>query len=371
MRLKLMIPGPIELEDDVLEMMGAPVQAHYGDAWLAVHNETIGLLQQVIGTSHRVFMMPGSGSLGNDAAVQSVFAPGSRVALGINGNFGRRMAEILESNGVVIVPVEAEPDQPLDPAHFERVFASDPSIAGAVIIHLETSTAVLNPAREIAAVCRAHNRLCMIDAVSSLGGTEFNMDEWGIDVCVTASQKGLGAAPGLTVIALGPRAWEAVTSQPDRPRSWYMDLRRWQWYVENWGDWHPFPVTMPTSIILGLRTSLRSLLSEGLDARLRHYERLAARLRVGLNALGLTLFVPDSLMAPVLTAAYCPPGVTSGQIVKYLADEHHIKITAGFGAYKERVIRIGHMGGALTEADIDSLLSALKQFLSERQHAAL
>jgi alanine-glyoxylate transaminase/serine-glyoxylate transaminase/serine-pyruvate transaminase len=369
--MKLMIPGPIELENDVLEIMGEPVQAHYGDAWVAVHNETIGLLQQILGTTHKVFMMPGSGSLGNDAAVQSLFAPGSRVAVGINGNFGMRMAEILQANGVVTVPVEAEPNQPLDAAQFERVFAVDPSIVGAAVIHLETSTAVLNPIHEIAAVCHAYNRLSLIDVVSSLGGTEFHMDDWNIDLCVSASQKGLGAAPGLAIVAAGPRAWNTIVAQAERPRSWYLDLRRWQWYAENWGDWHPFPVTMPTSIILGLRTALRSLLREGLDMRIRHYEGLAAQLRSGLTSLGLNLFVPASLMSPVLTAVYCPPGISSAQIVKYLADEHQIKITAGFGLFKESVFRIGHMGGAITEADINSLLDALRQFLDERQRTTM
>ncbi len=367
MRLKLMIPGPIELEDEVLEWMGAPIQAHYGDEWVAIHNETVGLLQQVFATTGKVFMMPGSGSLGLDAAVQSVFAPGDHVAVGINGNFGRRLTEILVANGIVAVPVEAKPDQPLGPAKFERALADDPSIVGIAAVHLETSTAILNPARDIAHVARAHNRLCLIDAVSSLGGTELQMDTWGIDVCVSASQKGLGGAPGIAIVAVGPRAWQAITSQPERPRSWYLDLRRWQWYVESWGDWHPFPVTMPTSIILGLRAAVQSLVKVGLDARIRRYEVLAKRLRDGLRSLGLTLFVPETLMAPVLTAVHCPAGVTSGQIVKYLADEHHIKITAGFGPYKDTVIRIGHMGGAITEADIDALLAGLRQFLTERQ----
>jgi alanine-glyoxylate transaminase/serine-glyoxylate transaminase/serine-pyruvate transaminase len=361
-----MIPGPIELEDDVLDWMGAPVHAHYGDEWVAVHNETIGLLQKIFATTGKVFMLPGSGSLGVDAAVQSLFAPGDRVAVGSNGSFGIRMTEIMKANGVVPVPVEAEPGQPLDPAKFERALAGDPSIVAVAAVHLETSTAVLNPVREIARTARAHNRLCLIDAVSSLGGTELQMDAWDIDVCVSASQKGLGGAPGIAIVAAGPRAWERITGQPDRPRSWYLDLRRWQWYVENWGEWHPFPVTMPTSIILGLRAALQSLLTMGLDARIRRYEILAKRLRDGLAALDLSLFVPDSLMSPVLTAVNCPPGVTSGQIIKYLADEHHIKITTGFGPFRDRVVRIGHMGGAITEADIDALLAGLRQFLSER-----
>ncbi len=369
MRLKLMIPGPIELEDEVLEWMGAPVQAHYGDEWLAVHKETIGLLQKVFATTGKVFMMPGSGSLGIDASVQSLFAPGDRVAVGVNGMFGIRLQEILTANGIIPVPVEAEPGQPLEPAKFEQVLAADPSIVGVGVVHLETSTAILNPVRDIARVVRAQNRLLLVDAVSSLAGTELQMDAWGIDLCTSASQKGLGAAPGIAIVAVGPRAWERMTNQPERPRSWYLDLRRWQWYVENWGDWHPFPVTMPTSIILGLRAALQSLLSEGIDARLQHYEVMAKRLRSGLQALGLPLFAPERLMAPVLTAVNCPPGVTSGEIVRYLAEQHHIKITAGFGPFKERVIRIGHMGNALTEADLDALLAGLRQFLSERQPA--
>lgn len=369
MRMKLMIPGPIEVEDEVLQWMGEPIHAHYGDEWVAVHNETIGLLQQVIGTTGKVFMMPGSGSLGADAAVQSAFAPGAKVALGINGNFGRRMSEIMTANGLTVIPVEAEPNQPLDPAAFERVLSADPSIVGVAAIHLETSTAVLNPIREIAQVARAHNCLFLVDAVSSLAGTPLKMDAWGIDLCVSASQKGLGGAPGIAIVAVAPRAWEAIANQQDYHRSWYLDLRRWQWHVENWGDWHPFPVTMPTPTILGLRAGLQSLLTDGLEARIAHYEALAARLRSGLNVLGLPLFVPEALMSPILTAAYCPEGINSEQVVSYLADEHQIKITAGFGPLKDRVIRIGHMGRALTEDDIDNLLNALYAFLSQYQEA--
>jgi alanine-glyoxylate transaminase/serine-glyoxylate transaminase/serine-pyruvate transaminase len=280
------------------------------------------------------------------------------------------MREILEANGVVAIPVEAALGKPLDPADFERVLSADPSIVAAVAIHLETSTAVLNPVREIAQVARNHNRLFMVDGVSALAGTKFRMDEWNVDLCVSASQKGLSAAPGIAVIAVGPRAWERIASQPEHPRSWYLDLRRWQWYVENWGNWHPFPVTMPTSIILGMRAALQTLLNEGLENRIKHYEALAARLRDGVEALGLTLFAPRSLMAPVLTAVNCPPGVTSGELVKYLIEEHHIQIAGGFGPFRDSVFRVGHMGNALAEQDIDALLTALRHFLAERAPAA-
>jgi alanine-glyoxylate transaminase/serine-glyoxylate transaminase/serine-pyruvate transaminase len=369
MHMKLMIPGPIELEDDVLQWMGKPNHVHYGDQWLEVHNDTIALLQKAFATSGKVFIMPGSGSLGLDAAVHSTFAPGDRVAVGINGHFGHRLQEILTANGAEVIPVEAAANRPLDPAAFEQVLKDDLAVVGVVVVHLETSTAVLNPVREIAQVVREHDRLIMVDAVSSLAGTEYRMDDWGIDLSVSASQKGLGGAAGLSLVAVGPRAWEVIEQQAAHVRSWYLDLRRWQWYAENWKGWHPFPVTMPTAVVLGLRAALQSLFTDGLEARLQRYEMLATRLRSGLTALGMTLFVPESLMAPVLTAAYCPAGVASSEIVKALEAQHNIKITGGFGEYSERVIRVGHMGGAIDSADIDLLLDALGQVLSERKPA--
>ncbi len=367
--LKLMIPGPVEVEDDVLEQMGQPVQAHYGDAWVAVHNETIHLLQQVLKTTGKVWMLPGSGSLAGDSIIQSLFAPGDRVALCSNGHFGHRWQEIMEANGLDLVIIDTPSDRLLDPAELDRLLASDPAIKGVAAVHLETSTALLNPVQALAAVCRKHNRLFVVDAVSSLAGAPLDMDGWGIDAVVSGSQKGLGGAAGLAIVAVNDRAWDVIAAQPTYPRSWYLDLRRWQWYVENWGDWHPFPVTMPTSVILGLRAALQSLMAEGLDARFRHYDQVAARLRDGLAALGMKLVVPPEQMSPVLTAAYCPEGIDSAEIIRYLAEVHQIKITAGFGALKPYVIRVGHMGAVIGEADVDQLLAALREFLAERQKA--
>jgi alanine-glyoxylate transaminase/serine-glyoxylate transaminase/serine-pyruvate transaminase len=284
----------------------------------------------------------------------------------MNGFFGSRLREILIANGITAVPVEATPGEPLDPAAFARTLEADPTISAIVVVHLETSTAVLNPVREIAEVAQAHRCLVVVDAVSSLAGTALRMDDWGIDLCLSASQKGLGAAAGLAVVAAGARAWERIAANAAPARSWYLDLRRWQWYVENWGDWHPFPITMPTAIIRGLHCALQRLLDDGLETRIARYEQLARRLREGLAELQMPLFVPADRMAPVLTAAYCPPGVPSGEIIRYLEREHQIKITAGFGEFKERVIRIGHMGGALGEDDIDQLLAALGEYLRSK-----
>src|SRR5258708_10628283 len=180
--LKLMIPGPIEVEDDVLEVLGAPVQVHYGDAWVAIHNETLDLLRQGFKTSGKMFILPGSGNLGNDAALQSLFAPGDHVAVGINGNFGLRLSEILKANGIIPVPVEVDPSRPLDPAGFERALADDPAIVGVAAVHLGTAPSIRNPGRPIDTLARNHHRLCLIDAAASPAGTEFALHEQGIDV---------------------------------------------------------------------------------------------------------------------------------------------------------------------------------------------
>ncbi len=364
--VKLMIPGPIEVEDAVLDALGEPIHAHYGADWVPIHNEILDLLRQVFKTSGKVFMLPGSGSLAIDTAFQSTFTPGDKIVIGENGTFGTRLIEVASANGLQPVIIPAAPNLPLDPADFARALDADPSIVAVAVVHLETSTAILNPIREIAALAHQRGKLVMIDAVSSLGSVDFKMDDWNIDIAVSASQKGLGGAPGLALVAVGEQTWEQIANQPERPRSWYLDLRRWQWYAEHMADYHPFPVTMPTPAILGLRAGLLSLLEDGLEARIARYEVRARRLRAGLRALGLPPSVPDALMSPVLTVAAVPEGTTASEIVNYLTREHHIRITTGFGEARETIIRIGHMGGAISEADIDALLAGLRAFLAER-----
>ncbi|MCA0454340.1 MAG: alanine--glyoxylate aminotransferase family protein [Chloroflexi bacterium] len=368
MPAKLMIPGPIELEPEVLQTLAQPAVPHYGDAWVSVHNETVGLLQQVFQTQNYVFMFPGSGSLGLDAAAHSAFLPGETVIAGNNGWFGERITDILKSNGVNVVPVEADPRQALDPQAFREALRANPQATGVAVVHLETSTSVLNPIKEIADVVRQNSdALLMVDAVTGLAGAELQTDAWGIDLCVSASQKALGGPAGLGLVAVSPRAQARIDNRPEAGRSWYLDLKRWNWFVENWADWHPFPVTMPTAVVLALRTSLKSLLAEGVETRRARWQAMADHLRAGLRDLEMPLFVPEAMMTSILTAAYCPEGINSVAIRDYLLEECNIQITTGFGKFKEQVIRVGHMGGALTDADITQLLAGIEAFLNERQ----
>ncbi len=360
-QLKLMIPGPVQPDPAVLEAMGRPVQPHYGTAFMQLYRETTNLLQGVFGTQGDVYLMVGSGSVALDASIGSALSTGEKIIVGSNGFFGDRLRAMASSYGLEVVPVLSEWGKPLQARDFEAAFRRHPDAKAAAAVHLETSTSIINPVDEIGPIVRRHGGIFIVDAVSSLGGLPMRMDEWGIDLCASASQKCLGAPPGLGPVAIGPRAWEFIDRNPNKGHGWYGDLRVWREYATEW-SWHPYPVTMATNNIAALRVSLGQLLEEGIPQRLERYRKLAVRLRAGLRSVGMEPFTPDELMAPVLTAARGPQGVPTGQIVDYLSEAHHIKISGGMGELEGKIIRIGHMSPTLTEADIDEVVGALGEF---------
>jgi alanine-glyoxylate transaminase/serine-glyoxylate transaminase/serine-pyruvate transaminase len=190
------------------------------------------------------------------------------------------------------------------------------------------------------------------------------MDGWPISICISASQKCLGAPSGLALVAVSKKAWEIMKSKPNRGHGLYLNLEIWQQFATDWAEWHPFPVTMATNNVLALRAGVQELLKEGLPARMERYRRLALRLREGVRQLGLEPYTPNEHMCPVATAIYGPKGVPTGEIVNFLFEKHNIKIAGGLGeGLANRIFRIGHMGTKTNEQDIDDVLDALSEFL--------
>lgn len=360
--LKLMIPGPVELEPDVLEALGRPVLPHYGPEWTEFYNDTTAMLGQIFQTKGDVFILVGSGSAAVDACIGSSMISGEPIIVGINGFFGERVAHIARSYGLDVIPVEAPLGKPLKAADFEDALRRHPSAKAVATVHLETSTTVVNPVPEIGQITRRYGVPYIVDAVSSLGGISFDMDEWGVDFCAAASQKCLGAPPGVAPVAVGPRGWEAVERAPHH-HGWYLNLSTWREHAHKWADFHPFPVTMATNIVVALNRSLQNLLAVGMENRLAYYRELALYLRTSLRQAGFEPFTPDEQMAPVLTAAYGPEGVDTRKIVSFVADQYGIKISAGFGEQlADKIIRVGHMTTTISKDDIDRLLEALQAF---------
>ena len=360
--IKLMIPGPVEVHPEVLRAMSSQVIPHYGAAWLEKYNSVLSVLKQIFGTQADVFLMTGSGTAAIDACLGSSLDTGEKVIIGNNGFFGDRLVSIAEHNGLQVVQVKAEWGKKLDVNMVESALRENPDVRLLAVVHCETSTTIINPIEQLGPLARKHGLLFFVDAVSSLGGLPYAMDEWCIDLCASATQKCLGAPPGLAPVAVNARAWEAIDRNPNRGHGWYTNLAIWRKYSVEWGDWHPTPITMATSLVNALAVSLQQLVAEGIPVRMERFRQLALQLRRGLRELGMPPYTPDEEMSPVLTAGLPPEGVPSPRIVQFLLKEHGIQISTGLAELHDQIFRIGHMSPILTSTDIDQVLKALAQF---------
>jgi alanine-glyoxylate transaminase/serine-glyoxylate transaminase/serine-pyruvate transaminase len=306
--------------------------------------------------------MAGSGTSAIDACIGSSMLSGEKIIIGNNGFFGDRLVAVANSYGLQVVEVKAPWGEALNPDEISKAIKENPDAKIVAVVHSETSTTILNPVEAIGSVVKDSGALFMVDAVSSLGGVPIEVDAWNIDLCPSASQKCLGATPGLAPVSISAKAWKMIDRFEQKSHGWYTNLQVWREYARDWGDWHPTPVTMPVSLANGLLVSLEQLLAEGIDARMRRYKSLALKLRSGLRKAGMQPFTSDEALNPVLTAAYPPDGIDSGKVVDYLLNEHHIQISGGLGALKPKIFRIGHMSPVISDQDMDTLISALKQF---------
>lgn len=367
MTYKLFIPGPCEVDDAVREAMAQPTPRHYGAEWMTIYDETIAMLKQVFQTKKDLFLVPASGSALIDMAYGSLLREGETIVVGVNGFFGQRLRTIAAAHGLRTVPFTAPHGQPLDPDKLRRVLAEEPEAQAVTVVHHETATTVLNPLQELATVAQEAGIPIIVDAISSLGGVSLPVDEWGIDVCVTVANKCLECPPGLAFISVSPQAWEWVDRSEEPTHGWYLDLRTWRHYATEWADWHPYPVTLPTNNILGLRRSLHCILEdEGLEGHFARIHTAALTIRQGLRDLGFEMLVDETFAAPVATAVCAHPAFPVSELTEYLAEQHDILVSVGLGPLAGKIFRVGHMGKASTEPYLEAFLSAVEAFMVQR-----
>jgi len=341
-----MMAGPAELHDHTLATLGEQVSSCVGAAWVEQHNQTVELLGQLLGAD-RPYLIPGSGTTAIDCAIDNMFEPGQKVAVASTGFFGSRLAEIAAARRLQVVEVPVEVGAPLDPQALARVVAA--GVDGVLAVHVETSTGVRHPVEDIAAIARAHGALCLIDGIASVGGERARVDELGIDCLVTSTQKGLEAPPGLAIVALGPGGRDRLRARATRPASWCLDLQVWDRYREDWAAFHPHPVTMPTNLVLALRSSLEHIFAVGLDVWIDRRAALARRCREGLAQLGLASVPRPGAEANLIVAAYA---ADAAAILRHLL-ECGIQLSGGLPPLAGRVIRVGLMGRTATDEMVD------------------
>ncbi|MEV0899216.1 aminotransferase class V-fold PLP-dependent enzyme [Actinoplanes sp. NPDC049802] len=349
----LMIPGPCRLDPADAELLGGPVQPHYGPPWAAYLGRVLDDLGALFGAA-RTYLLPGSGSAGLDAAVLNLFEPGQRVVVVGSGYFGDRLAAIASAHGLRVRVVPCVPGHPVD---VDRVAELMPGSHGLLVTHVETSTGVRHPVERLAAAARAAGAVTLVDAIASAGGEHVDMARMGIDALVTASQKGLGGAAGLAVVALGEDGRRRVRSRSRRPASWYLDLATWDHAAAESPDWEPTPVTMPTSLIHVLGSSVRRIRTAGATAWIDRRRRLAAECRAGVRRLGLSVPVPEEHAASLVVVVRHP---RADEIRAHLAGAG-IMVAGGLSPFDGGAFRIGLVGRTATASMVAVLLGEIER----------
>ncbi|MBM4050098.1 MAG: alanine--glyoxylate aminotransferase family protein, partial [Planctomycetes bacterium] len=266
----IMTPGPIAVDDRVIAAMQRPVIPHYHPSFIQTMDDTMGMLKRIFGTSGDAIILPGSARIGLEAGVCSVVERGDKTLHIVNGCFGKWVSEIAARAGAVPTVLESEWGGVLDLNRVEDALKKA-AYKLVTVVHSETSTGAVNPIREIGEIIRRHSALYMVDAISSLGALPLAMDEMGIDLCATGSQKALGSITGLSVVGVAPRAFEVMRARKQVCQSYALDLSRWPGMFLNKQSSRPYPVIPSTHLVYALQTACRLLLEEGLPARLERH----------------------------------------------------------------------------------------------------
>lgn len=347
-----MIAGPGELRDDDLKVLGHQVLAHYGDTWVALHNETIHAISLLMGASGGTYLVPGSGTTGLEMGIRNLFGPGEKVVVPNSGFFGVRLMEIARAVGLEVREVPVEVGAPVD---VNLIAQAAVGAAGVISVHVDTSTGVRHPIGEIAKAAHAAGGLFMVDAIASAGGEIIDVDAMGIDLLVTGSQKGLEAPPGLAVVCLNDAGKQAIAHRSFSASSWFLDIAVWDKYRTEWGAWHPHPVTMPTNIVLALASSVKRIAEFGRNEWIEARADLAKRCREGLAELGLSPVPVPGAEANLIVVAWADDPV---RIQEHLKKEG-IMIGGGLGPTADKAIRIGLMGKTATQEQVDKALEII------------
>jgi aspartate aminotransferase-like enzyme len=340
----LRIPGPTALPSSVRQAGARQMINHRGPEFAAMLDRILTGMKPFFGTTSDVAMLTTAGSGGLEAAVVNTLSPGDRV-LGVSiGSFGDRFAKIAGIYGANVTKLDVEWGQAVDPGAIRVALAADPAYKAVLLTHNETSTGVMNPIPVLAAAIRdlAPDALILVDSVSGLGAVPFEMDAWGVDVVVTGSQKAWMAAPGLSMIAASPRAWDAMEGAT-MPR-FYLDLRSHRDAAKDGQT----PFTPAIAVVYQVDEGIRLMQAEGAASIFARHEACAAASRAGLQALGFELFADERFASRTVTAAKLPEG-HDWKAFNGAIKAHGVVLAGGQGKLSGKIFRLGHLGSVTVE----------------------
>jgi len=363
-RRTLMGPGPSDVSERVLKAMSRPTIGHLDPEFVGMMDELKLLLQYAFQTQNALtFAVSAPGSAGMECCFVNLVEPGDTVIICQNGLFGGRMKENVERCGGIAVMVQDNWGRAVDPEKLEQALVAHPDACLVAFVHAETSTGVQSDAKTLVQLAHQYDCLCIVDAVTSLAGTPLKVDDWGIDAIYSGSQKCLSAPPGLSPVSFNDRAAQKIRNRSSKVQSWFLDLNLIMGYWGGDGK-RAYHHTAPVNGLYGLHESLLMVKEEGLEnAWARHY-RNHLLLRDGLESMGIHFVVAETDRLPQLNAVSIPDSVDDAALRATLLNEYNLEIGAGLGELAGKVWRIGLMGHASNQRNIDFCLKALRATLS-------
>ena len=360
----LLGPGPSLTSPRVMRAMASPTISHLDPLMIRLLDDIRARLQRVFRAPEGsfAFAVSGTGTSGMETTVANLVREGTRATVIVSGYFGDRLAQMCQRYGATVTKLNVEWGRACDPDALRRQLSATPADIVAMV-HAETSTGVLNPMRELAAIGREHGALTIVDAVTSLGGMPLEVGAWGIDACYSCTQKCLGGPSGLAPVVFGPRALEKRVPC----RSFYFDLS----LLEDYWLRRKYHHTMSSTLVYALDEALTIVEEEGLEARWARHERNHRGLLAALAPLGLTVLPPEADRLWTLNAVRVPDDVDEAAARKHLLDEFNIEIGAGLGTLAGKIWRVGLMGASSSPALILLLRGALESALVKQGRVAL
>ena len=355
--------GPSPVPQRVLRALASPTLGHLDPQFLAIVDETCELLRQAFRTKNPVtFPLSCTGMAGMECLATNLIEPGDEALVCINGFFAARMKDVMERCGATVHTIEVPWGETFTLEQIAAALDQHPRVKVLGIVQAETSTGAHQPLAGLADLVHARGALLVVDAVTSLGGHDVRVDEWGLDACYSCSQKGLGGPPGMAPVTFGERALARMSARKTKPQSWYLDVSMLRKYYLGENGVRSYHHTTPSNMTYALREALFIVAEEGLEARIARHQEMHLRLRKGLEAMGLRYVPKHSLHT--LNCIHIPAGANDANVRRRLLQEYGIKISGGLGPLAGKTWRIGLMGHGAAVRNVDLVLTALSHVLS-------
>ncbi len=359
----LMGPGPSDVHPRILEAMSRPTIGHLDPVFVDMMDEVKSMLQYAFQTENSMTIpVSAPGSAGMESCFVNLIEPGDKVIVCRNGVFGGRMMENVLRSGAEAIMVDDNWGEPVDPQKLEDALKANPDTGVVAFVHAETSTGVLSDAKTLSEIAHAHDCLVIADTVTSLGGVELRVDDWGLDAVYSGTQKCLSCTPGLSPTTFSEAAVDKIRSRKNAVQSWFLDLNLLMGY---WGQngKRAYHHTAPVNALYGLHEALVMLGEERLESGWKRHRHHHLGLRTGLEALGLSLIVDEAYRLPQLNAVGLPEGIDDATVRARLLQQYGLEIGAGLGEMAGRIWRIGLMGESCHQRNVMFCLGALESVL--------